>query len=261
MGYRSYVAVGDSFTEGLNDPLPEGVSQDLGPVTRYRGWADRVAERLAVLEPDFRYANLAVRGKLIDQVAAEQVPRAVALKPDLISFCAGGNDLIRPGADPDRMAKKVAAAVRELRGTGADVVMFTGTDPRDTPIMRRLRGKFAIFFMHVRSISDLYGCRLVDMWSMQGLRDWRAWSEDRLHMNEVGHRLVAAKVLHVLEAPGEDDWRMTWPPRERIDPRVKRREDAQWLREHLGPWVGRRIRGTSSGDGLDPKRPDLKPLG
>ncbi|GIH27370.1 SGNH hydrolase [Acrocarpospora phusangensis] len=249
--YRSFVAVGDSFTEGLNDPGTDG---------HFRGWADRVAERLATLEPEFRYANLAVRGKVIDQIVADQVPVAMAMRPDLVSFCAGGNDLLRPGSDPDRMAKKVAAAVRELRGAGADVLMFTGVDPRDTPIMRRARGKFATFYLHLRSIADLSGSLLVDQWSMQGLRDWRAWSDDRLHMNEHGHRMVAAKVLDVLGVPPEDDWRKVWPPRERVDPSAKRREDAQWLREHFTPWLGRRLRGTSSGDNVTAKRPDLIPF-
>ncbi|GAA0432186.1 SGNH hydrolase [Acrocarpospora corrugata] len=246
--YRSFVALGDSFTEGLNDPGADG---------RFRGWADRVAERLAVLEPGFRYANLAVRGKLIDQIVADQVPEAVGMRPDLISFCAGGNDLLRPGSDPDRMAKKVAAAVRDLRATGADVLMFTGVDPRDTPIMRRARGKFATYYLHLRSIADLCGCRMVDMWSMQGLRDWRAWSDDRLHMNEDGHRMVAARVLDVLGVPGDEDWRKVWPPRERVNLSAKSREDAQWLREHFGPWIGRRLRGTSSGDDVMAKRPEL----
>ncbi|MEU9830662.1 SGNH/GDSL hydrolase family protein [Streptosporangium sp. NPDC048047] len=251
MGYRSFVAVGDSFTEGMNDPGTGGA---------FRGWADRVAERLAGLDPEFRYANLAVRGKLIDQIIAEQLPRAIEMRPDLVSFCAGGNDLLRPGSDPDRMAKKVAGAVRELRATGAEVLLFTGVDPRDTPIMRRARGTFAIFFMHLRSIADLHGCHLVDQWSMQGLRDWRAWSADRLHMNEEGHRMVAAKVCEVLGIDCDDDWRKTWPPLGHVDPAAKRREDVQWLREHFGPWVVRRIRGRSSGDGLDPKRPGLEPF-
>lgn len=250
--YRSFVAVGDSFTEGLNDPGPDG---------RFRGWADRVAERLAALTPGFRYANLAVRGKLLRQVVEEQVPLAVAMRPDLVSFCAGGNDLLRPGGDPDVLAKTLARTVRELRATGAEVLLFTGVDVRDTPLMRRLRGRFAVYFMHIRSIADLYGCRLVDQWSMQGLRDWRAWSEDRLHLNAEGHRLVAARVLDVLGVPGEDSWRKTWPPRERVDPRLRRRQDALWLRDHLLPWVVRRIRGTSSGDGIPPKRPDLTPFG
>lgn len=247
--YRSFVALGDSFTEGLNDPGDDGA---------FRGWADRVAERLAADDPDFRYANLAVRGKLIDQIVAEQLPVAVELAPDLVSLCAGGNDLLRPGADPDRMAKKLAGAVRDLRATGAEVLLFTGVDPRDTPLMRRLRGRFAVFYLHVRSIADLYGCRVVDQWSMQGLRDWQAWSEDRLHMNADGHRLVAARVLDVLGVPYEETWRKEWPRRV-VDPRVKRREDAQWIREHLVPWMTRRLRGRSSGDGLPPKRPELTP--
>lgn len=253
--YGSFVALGDSFTEGLNDPGTDG---------QYRGWADRVAERLALDDPSFRYANLAVRGKLLDQVIAEQVPQALRMTPDLVSLCAGGNDLLRPGCDPDAMAKKLAAAVRELRSTGAEVLLFTGVDPRDTPLMRRLRGRFAVYYLHIRSIADLYGCHLVDQWSMQGLRDWRAWSEDRLHMNADGHRLVAARVLDVLGVPlaGEDghDWRKAWPKRV-ADPRTRRREDAQWVREHLVPWVSRRLRGVSSGDGLPPKRPHLTPWG
>jgi lysophospholipase L1-like esterase len=249
---RSFVALGDSFTEGLSDPGENG---------RFRGWADRVAERLAELDPEFRYANLAVRGRLLDQVIEQQVPRAIELKPDLVSFCAGGNDLLRPGCDPDKLAKRFAHAVRELRGSGAEVLVFTGVDPRDTPLMRQVRGRFAIFYLHVRSIADLYGCRVVDQWSMQGLRDWRAWNEDRLHMNADGHRLVAARVLDALGVPCEDSWQKVWPARESADPRIRRREDAQWLRRHLLPWVGRRLRGTSSGDGVDPKRPDLTPYG
>src|SRR3954453_11266059 len=102
MRYTSFVAVGDSFTEGLNDPGLNG---------RFRGWADRVAERLAAQEPGFRYANLAVRGKLLTQIVRDQVPLAVAMRPDLVSLCAGGNDLLRPGSDPDEMAKLLAKAV------------------------------------------------------------------------------------------------------------------------------------------------------
>lgn len=246
--YRSFMALGDSFTEGLNDPGEGG---------HYRGWADRVAERLAADDPAFRYANLAVRGRLLDQIVTEQVPLAVETAPDLVSLCVGGNDLLRPGSDPDVMAKTLARAVRELRACGTDVLLFTGVDPRDTPLMRRLRGRFAIYYLHIRSIADLYGCHLIDLWSMQGLRDWRAWSDDRLHMNEDGHRLVAARVLDVLGVPF-DDWRKEWPART-VDPRTKRREDALWMREHLVPWVARRLRGVSSGDGVDPKRPDLAP--
>ncbi|SDG07007.1 Lysophospholipase L1 [Sinosporangium album] len=246
--YGSFAAIGDSFTEGLSDEGPDGA---------YRGWADRVADHLASLTPGFRYANLAVRGKLLDQVVDDQVPLAVEMRPDLVSLCAGNNDLLRPGSDPDAMAGRLARAIRDLRATGADVVLFTGVDPRDSPLLGRARGKFATYYLHIRSLADLYGCRLVDLWSMQGLRDWRAWNADRLHLNEVGHRLVAAKVLAALGVPDGGEWRMTWPHAAPVTPAARRADDARWAREHLLPWVGRRLRGTSSGDGLPPKRPHL----
>ena len=91
---EAFVAIGDSFTEGLNDPDPGG---------GFRGWADRVAAALAAQRPGFRYANLAVRGKRLGQVVAEQVPRAAELAPDLVSLAAGGNDILR-GADVDVLA-------------------------------------------------------------------------------------------------------------------------------------------------------------
>src|SRR5699024_12178143 len=87
----SYVAVGDSFSEGLMDPDPHGED-------RYRGWADRLALMLtesAVGSPDVSYANLAIRGRLLDRIIDEQIPRALEIRPDLVSLCAGGNDCLR----------------------------------------------------------------------------------------------------------------------------------------------------------------------
>jgi len=52
-GISSFVAIGDSFTEGLHDPDPAG---------GYLGWADRVAGTLSERRSGFRYANLAIRG-------------------------------------------------------------------------------------------------------------------------------------------------------------------------------------------------------
>ena len=83
MSFHRYVALGDSFTEGVGDPDPARPNG-------LRGWADRVAEVLSQQVDDFAYANLAVRGKLIAQIVQDQVEPAVALHPDLISICAGG---------------------------------------------------------------------------------------------------------------------------------------------------------------------------
>lgn len=253
----SYVAVGDSFSEGLNDPYPDS---DTTPHGHYRGWADRLAHHLADHVSEVNYANLAVRGKLIRQIVADQVPQAVELRPDLVSVCAGGNDIIRPGTDPDTLARLFASTVRRLRETGATVLIYTGIDTGFQPVMRRFRGKIATYNMHVRGIADTYGCPVVDLWNMDVLRDHRAWSWDRLHLSAEGHRRLALRTCEVLGVPVEDDWNAPWPEQEPKPWRNARQEDLYWAREYLVPWIGRRLTGRSSGDGMGPKRPELERL-
>lgn len=170
-GEASFVAIGDSFTEGLNDASPGG---------GFRGWADRLAGLLAAEYPGLRYANLAVRGKLLRQIVAEQVPAAAAMSPRLVSIAGGGNDLLRPGCDPDTLGELLDVAVARLSATGARVLMFTGFDPVGVPVIRLLRGRIAAYNMHLRAIADARGCYLVDLWSMRFLRSPAAWSPDRL---------------------------------------------------------------------------------
>ena len=257
MEIRSYVALGDSFTEGLDDPTAVGGG--------YRGWADRFAEHLAAIQPGLCYANLAVRGKTLAQVADEQIPQAIGFRPDLVSIAAGGNDMLRPGADPDALGESFDEVIRTLLQAGCPVLMFTGFDPR-FPVLRLIRGKVAAFNMHLRAIADRHQCHVVDLWSMNVLRDPRAWSADRLHLTPDGHRRVALRACEVIGVPVEEDWREPWPALDRparspaVDWLSARRMDAHWVRAHAAPWVARRIRGRSSGDGIPPKRPQLAPL-
>jgi lysophospholipase L1-like esterase len=292
----SFVALGDSFTEGLNDGLPDGT---------FRGWADRFAEALAAREHGLRYANLAVRGKLLREVAAEQVPVAAAMAPDLVSIAAGGNDILRPGTDPDDLAVVFDECVAALRAAGSRVLLFTGFDPGTFPVLRMLRGKTAAFNMHLRAIGAAHECDVVDLWSMRVLRDRRLWSADRLHMTAEGHRRVALRVCEALGVPavgGEDaaSWRAPLPGpepaavpapvagaaavadagataaglvRARLYARLAsaryasgrawinaRGQDTRWAWEYAVPWARRRLTGRSSGDGIPPKRPELLPL-
>jgi lysophospholipase L1-like esterase len=257
-GEASFVAIGDSFTEGLNDASPGGA---------FRGWADRLAGLLAVEYPGLRYANLAVRGKLLRQIVAEQVPAAASMSPGLVSVAGGGNDLLRPGADPDTLAELLDAAVARLSATGAQVLMFTGFDPVGFPVIRLLRGRIAAYNMHLRAIADTRGCHLVDLWSMRFLRSPAAWSPDRLHLNAQSHQRIALRACEVLGVPVTEDWRdplAAGPPLAPVPAIARaawvaaRREDARWAREYLAPWVNRRLRGTSSGDGRTAKRPALQ---
>jgi lysophospholipase L1-like esterase len=253
----SFVALGDSFTEGLDDPRADHAG--------YLGWADRFAEMLAALQPGLRYANLAVRGKTLGEVAQEQVPRAIAMAPDLVSLAAGGNDLLRPRGDPDALAEAFDGAVRALLITGCQVLVFTGFDPR-FPVVRLIRGKVAAYNMHLRAIADRHQCHLVDLWSMKVLHDPGAWSADRLHLTPDAHRRVALRACEVLGVPAAADWREPWPAAAGIASSparawlAARRTDLRWARVHAAPWVARRVRGVSSGDGIGPKRPELRPL-
>ncbi|MCX5144413.1 MULTISPECIES: SGNH/GDSL hydrolase family protein [unclassified Streptomyces] len=260
----SYAAIGDSFTEGVGDPGPDGT---------FVGWADRFAVLLADQLPgtgatgatgpahgNFRYANLAVRGRLLDQIVEEQVPRARELAPDLVSFCAGGNDIIRPGTDPDDVAERFERAVAELTRSVGTVMVTTGFDTRNVPVLRHLRGKIATYTAHVRSIADRYDCPVLDLWSLRSVQDRRAWDDDRLHLSPEGHTRVALRAAQVLglDVPADPD--QAWPPQVQRGTFEVRRDDIHWAREYLVPWIGRRLRGESSGDHVGAKRPDLLPL-
>lgn len=250
--WSRFVAIGDSFTEGVGDPEPDSPGG-------LRGWADRVADVLSGHAPDFAYANLAVRGKLVRQVIEEQIGHALDLRPDLISFCAGGNDVIRPKSDPDEITARIEEAIARLSAHGATVMMFTAVDVGFSPVFRGIRGKVAIYNENLRSIADRYECIVVDQWALRELQDNRYWAGDRLHLNPLGHHTVARTALDALGVR-HDLEPLTPPPFTQQSWRRARVEDAVWAKEHLVPWVIRRLKHQSSGDHIEPKRPEAKPL-
>jgi lysophospholipase L1-like esterase len=253
VAWRNYVAVGDSFTEGLDDPDPS--------TGTYRGWADLVAEYLDTVTPDFRYANLAIRGRLFDNIVEEQIPPTLRMQPDLVSFAAGGNDALRRGFDPNALIGRVDNVVGMLRASGADVIVFRFADVTGRlPGQRMILPRMQILNRAVGEIAEKHGARLVDLWQDTEFSNPALWSVDRLHMNAAGHQRVAAHVLRTLgESPAE-----TWlDAPSRPDPvswAKARAADARWTREHLAPWVKRRLTGRSSGDTITAKRPTLEPV-
>ncbi|MCF8611238.1 SGNH/GDSL hydrolase family protein [Gordonia sp. HY285] len=243
MSFSRYVALGDSFTEGVGDPdsaLPNGV----------RGWADRVAGALTALDPDTRYANLAVRGLKLDPIIDTQVDAAIALEPDLVTIHAGGNDMLRPSVDLDALGARYDDAVGRLVATGATVVIFTPHDPGASKFFRPLRGRFALMAEIVRQITDHHSVTVVDYWRIRDYDDYRMWADDRIHMSSAGHQRMAIAVLDALGV-AHDLEPLALP--DSIPSGVG--ENIRWTREFLGPWVGRRLRGTSSGDDLEAKYP------
>lgn len=251
--FRRFVALGDSTTEGLEDPRPGG--------GRYRGWADRLAERLAAIDPQVRYANLAVRGRKLGQIRAGQLGPALALEPDLASVIGGINDVLRPHADLDALAADMDAMVAELTGSGATVLMLTYPDVGDLmAIARRVSPRLLAYNALLREIAGRRGARLIDI-EHGGPPDARLFHPDRLHANAAGHERIAAAAAEALGLPGADGaWREPLPPAPPVPRGRALRADARWAVAHLTPWISRRLRGVSSGDGIEPKRPALAPV-
>ncbi|NYD40799.1 GDSL-type esterase/lipase family protein [Nocardioides panaciterrulae] len=249
--YRRYVAIGDSWTEGLGDPEP---SRPNG----LRGWADRVAEVLATGRDDFGYANLAIRGRRITEILDEQLAPALALGPDLISIQGGGNDFLRAGVDIDALVEAIDAAVAESVRAGAEVVLFTHGAAASGPF-RALRGRIAIFNELLREAVDAHGVVLVDNWRLREARDPRYWDSDRVHLSPAGHHRAA---MHVLDALGIEHRLQPLPLPELTPPTRRERALAElaWAREFAAPWVGRRLTGRSLGDDVAPKRPTLSAI-
>jgi len=250
--FHRYVALGDSFTEGVGDhdpTRPNGV----------RGWADRVAEVLGRSTADFGYANLAIRGRKMAAILAEQVEPALAMQPDLVTIYAGGNDFLRPRISVDAVVARYGEAVARLTATGATVLLFTGFDLGFAPVFRHLRGRVATYNELVREVADVHGATIVDFWRLREYRDPRLWDVDRLHMSSAGHQRMAVEVLDTLEVP-HDLAPLDLAPLPEMDRRQRRDADLAWAKAHAAPWVQRRLRGTSSGDALAPRWPALTDL-
>ncbi|MBI1351447.1 MAG: SGNH/GDSL hydrolase family protein [Actinomycetales bacterium] len=253
------VCVGDSFTEGMCD--------DARPDGQYRGWSDRVAGGLALAAArgeSVEYANLAVRGKLLDQVVAEQLEPAVAMAPTILTFHAGPNDVLRRGTDFDDLARRYRDAADRISGQGAQVVLFTaiGRAGGTGRLAEALADRFRRFNEVVRETAGEHDALVVDLEPVVALTDRRLWNEDRLHLNADGHRRVAAAVLERLGVTDEVAlggpagwWRESLPTAPPTDRTAALAADLRWIRRHLVPWVGRRLRGVSSGDGRRPKDP------
>lgn len=252
--WKRYVAIGDSFTEGMSDRDPE--VED-----RYIGWADRLASLLAPHVDDFAYANLAVRGRKLKDVVSVQADAAIEMQPDLVSMIGGGNDILRPKVDLDDISNQLEAAVIRLRKTGADVLIATPSDPRGAPVIKHVRGRMATYSANIWRIAQLHGCYVLNQWSFDFLQDWRMWSEDRIHLSTEGHKRVALAAYTTLgHDPEQADWHVPLPPQQLPGRKDMVRANAEWAKIYAGPWVQRRLTGKSSGDFVNPKYPSLTPV-
>lgn len=251
--FARYVALGDSSTEGLEDPDGRG---------GYRGWSQRLAERLTTTQRELEYANLAVRGLRTRQVRERQLAPALAMRPDLATLFCGTNDVTHRGFDAAQVGADIAAMQRALVTQGATVLSFTLPDL--TPIMPIARGiapRIHALNRALRAASTETGSILIDFAAHPVATDPRLWSEDRIHANSDGHARIADALAHALDLPGSStQWQQPLPA---VPPRGLLADcsaELAWWGRYLLPWVVRGLLGRSDSAGRVPKRPTLTPL-
>jgi lysophospholipase L1-like esterase len=236
-----YVAIGDSFSEGIGD-------DGSGPSVPLPGWTGRLATGMAdQLGTPIAYANLAVRGRLLAGVLDGQLGAALALDPapTLITFCAGGNDLLRPQFDVQRLIGRLEQAVVTVRDRGISMALLSPADPSARlPLGSLINRRGDAWAEALGDLARRHDLPFVDVSRDDHLRRAEFWSDDRLHMNATGHQRVADLARHaVVDGPAP-----AVPPQAPAE-RRRFREEARYYREHVLPWVGRRVTRRSSGDG------------
>lgn len=238
-----FVAIGDSFTEGVGDELPDG---------RVRGWADIAAQGWADASGHpIQYANLAIRGKLAWPIIEEQLEPALALNPTHLSFNGGGNDMLRPRTNVEHIADTFSRVLRRCDEQGVTVILLSGANPSGQLPMGALvqRRGDELSSAVLRRVANRPDVIRALNWPDRELSTGRYWSDDRLHMNTAGHHRVAARVLHGLGYEPPAEW---WAPAANAPGAAG---GFAYYRQHVGPWMKRRLTGTSSGDGRSAKYP------
>jgi lysophospholipase L1-like esterase len=252
MKYTRLIVCGDSYSEGMIDEKVNG---------KYRGWADRVADGLGRENPNFTYANLAIRGKLLQQVIDDQLPVALSYvtgPETLLSFHAGANDAIRPNYDAALARARYQEAVRKAAASGATIMLFTVLEETGNKgrTARFWKERFSAFNAMVREVGAEVGAIINDGNTGTLFQDNRFLAFDRLHINQDAHFRVGEAILENLGYAFDASWKIPLPPMSKIYKIKRKVVTPLWFFSFVIPWVIRRLRGKSSGDGRTFKYPE-----
>lgn len=245
--YRSYVALGDSLTEGLGDFDFE--------VSRFGcGWADRLAELFARVAyesgENFDYANLALRGSSLYEILTAQLEDALKLKPDLVTIFAGSNDFMRANKSHPEMRALLRGAIERLHESGAHVLLVNTVNPVHLKLFQPLSYKARAMTELINSVGAEYQVPVLDLFEMREFSNLEFWCEDMVHFSGHGHIRIAnraAQMLGIDQGFEETDLDQMERPDRRPLAVMK------WTVQHVVPYLIRRVRRRSSGDGLEPK--------
>jgi lysophospholipase L1-like esterase len=246
---RKYVAIGDSLSEGLGDWGFETSREGCG-------WTDRLAgllgEQAAMYGQELEYANLAIRGSKMLEILTAQLEDAIALKPDLVTIMAGSNDLMKSRKEHPALRALLRGAIERLLASGSQVVVANTINPLHLRIFKKLARRAESMTRLIEETAAEYGVPVLDVFRIEKFNDLCFWAEDMVHFSGYGHTRIANKAADLLNLSHrfeeEEEFEMLGPGRNFF-------ETMRWIWVYVLPFIGRRIRGVSSGDGLEPKYP------
>lgn len=250
--YRSYAAIGDSLSEGLGDfTFHQNRHQN--------GWTDRLANILAKEAADsgfdFHYANLALRGTKLNTIMQQQLRHALRLQPDLVTVMAGSNDLMSK-VPLEELRSTFHNGLQELLAAGCDVVVANTINPTHLRVFKPLLPHAKAFSAMLAEVAEELDIPVLDVHGIESFRDLIYWAEDMVHFSGHGHIKVANQAAELL------DLRYRYPELGFLGETPARGifETAKWVSRDVLPFVKRKLRGVTSGDGMLPKQLELQPL-
>lgn len=250
--YRSYVALGDSLTEGLGDT---GFSAN----RLNKGWADRLAGILAAEakhfgEP-FEFANLAVRGRTITEILTSQLEDALRIRPDLVTIMAGANDIMSSRRGHDAIRAVLRGAISRLHEAGIQVLVMNTVNPKHYPVFGVMARKSREMSDLIEAVAREFGAPVLDIFALNQFGRMSFWCDDLVHFSSHGHTMIANLAAEKIGL----NFRLPEQPHENIvEPKWGAIETLRWFFRHVLPFWSRRIRRVSSGDLINPKQFDLE---
>ena len=186
--------LGDSIGVGVGDPAIGG---------GWRGFAPLLAGAFG----DIDLVNVSINGARLADVRRRQLPKAVTVRPDAAVVCAGMNDTLRSDFDTRKLRADLDRVVGTLREMGCLVVLVRYHDHGKVfrlpgalhrALMRRINGLNAV----IDDVALRHDAQVVDLDALPGTYTQDAWSVDRLHPSESGHRMLARAIAAALADAG-----------------------------------------------------------
>lgn len=252
--YRSYVAIGDSLSEGLGD-FTFNLDRS------YNGWTDRLACILAKEAQDlgyeFQYANLALRGSKLSKIMERQLQHSLRLQPDLVTVMAGSNDLMSKPEKLPELREIFRDGIHQLLAAGCDVVVANTINPIHLKVFKPLRYRAERFSEMIGEVANEFDVPVLDVYGIENFAELMFWAEDMVHFSGHGHIKVANQAAKLLDLR----YRFVELDPQELTP-ISRGvvETVTWVTKDVLPFFQRKLRGVTSGDGLDPKHNQLQPF-